>query len=100
MRLTVAARQDLEDASRWYDRAEPGLGEELLSAVDAALDVLVDHATAFPVVHGRAHRLSLRRFPYGIYYLLGEQDVVIIGCFHARRDPGAWIERADEHDEA
>ena len=43
MRLTLAALQDLDDASRWYDRAQPGLGDELLAAFDAGLDVLASN---------------------------------------------------------
>lgn len=100
MRLTASAKRDLAEAGRWYERAERGLGEEFFSVVDFAIDLLAEHATAFPVVHGDVRRLPLRRFPYALYYVIEEPDVVIIGCFHARRDPATWIERAEEHDEA
>jgi len=35
--LRPAAAADVEEAYRWYERRRVGLGEEFLTAVDAAL---------------------------------------------------------------
>lgn len=70
MRLTASAKRDLVEAGRWYERAERGLGEALFSVVDLAIDLLAEHASAFPVVHGEVRRVPLRRFPYALYSML------------------------------
>jgi plasmid stabilization system protein ParE len=36
----------------------------------------------------------LRRFPYGIYYRLYPDSIVIVACMHGRRDPKRWQSRA------
>jgi hypothetical protein len=33
------------------------------------------------------------RFPYSIIYLVDDEDVVILSCFHQRRDPAEWMRR-------
>ena len=42
---------------------------------------------AFPAVYGQIRRALLRRFPYGIFYTLEEDVIVILACFHTKRDP-------------
>jgi plasmid stabilization system protein ParE len=32
----------------------------------------------------------VRRFPYGIFFLLKETRIVVIACFHGRRNPRHW----------
>lgn len=32
-------------------------------------------------------------FSYGILYVASDEEVVILSCFHGRRDPAAWRER-------
>jgi plasmid stabilization system protein ParE len=36
----------------------------------------------------------LRRFPYGIYYRIYPDSIVIVACMHGRRDPKRWQSRA------
>jgi len=34
-----------------------------------------------------------RRFPYCIFYLVEQEQIVILACFHACRDPKQWQRR-------
>jgi hypothetical protein len=40
-----------------------------------------------------ASRGRLRRFPYGLFYRILPDALVVLACFHARRDPRRWQER-------
>ena len=95
MRVLVrpAAAADIEDAYHWYEGQRPGLGEEFLIAVDAAKNRIADDPAKFPVIHRETRRVLLRRFPYGLYYRVFEDTVVIVACMHGRRDPRRWRER-------
>jgi plasmid stabilization system protein ParE len=97
MRLVVgtAAEADVLDAALWYEQRSPGLGREFLRAVDAALAEIAAMPERYPIVHGEARRALLRRFPYGVYFVLTPGLVSVIACMHARRDPRRWQERAD-----
>lgn len=38
-------------------------------------------------------RARLKRFPYGLFFRLVDDDIFVIACFHANRDPKVWRER-------
>ena len=85
-----AAAADVEDAWRWYEARRDGLGEEFLGVVQATLEQIEGHPESAPVVYRDIRRQLLRRFPYGLFYRLLEGQVVIVACFHAKRDPRIW----------
>jgi len=84
------AAADIEEACRWHEARRPGLGDEFLDGVGEALGFLGVRPESAPVVHRDVRRQLLRRFPYGIFYGVIDGQVVVLGCFHARRDPRTW----------
>jgi hypothetical protein len=44
----------------------------------------------------RATRRALipRRFPYGLFYRVYGDTIVIVACLHAKRDPRQWQRRS------
>jgi toxin ParE1/3/4 len=90
-----AAAADIEDAFRWYELQRPGLGEEFLLALNATRYRILEHPEAFPILH-RATRRALvpRRFPYGLFYRIYGDTIVIVACVHAKRDPRRWQRRS------
>lgn len=88
-----AASADVEHAYRWYETQQIGLGEEFLAAADAVMQSVVANPQQFPVVHRRTHRALFRRFPYGLYYRIVDDQIVVLACMHARRDPRRWQSR-------
>jgi plasmid stabilization system protein ParE len=87
------AAADIEAAHAWYENQRPGLGNEFLIALSTMFEVLVEHPRRHRCVHRDIHRANLRRFPYGIFFRIVQADVVVIACFHARRNPRAWQRR-------
>lgn len=47
----------------------------------------------FPVVHRQTRRALLRRFPYGLYYRIVDDQIVVVACMHGRRNPRRWQSR-------
>lgn len=88
-----AAAADVEDAYRWYEAQQPGLGEEFLAAVRAILESMVANPERVPVVHRQTRRALLRRFPYGLYYRIVDDQIVVLACMHGRRNPRRWQSR-------
>jgi plasmid stabilization system protein ParE len=95
MRIVVrpAAAADIEEAFLWYERQRAGLGDEFLVAVRSALDDVVAQPTRYAVIHRDTRRALLHRFPYGIFYRLYGEIVVVVACMHGRRDPRRWRSR-------
>ena len=87
------AEAEIREAYQYYEAQSQGLGSEFLRALDAAVELIRRHPQGFQVVEGEVRRVLLRRFPYGVFYLLDEQTIVVIACFHASRDPQEWQRR-------
>jgi plasmid stabilization system protein ParE len=88
-----AAAADVEDAYLWYEGQRPGLGDEFLEAVESSIEFVQSHPQAWPVVHRDTRRALLHRFPHGLFYRLYEQQIVVVACMHASRDPRRWQSR-------
>ena len=82
------AESDMLEAYAWYEERKPGLGGEFLNAVDACLEAIRRHPLAYATVKGEARRALMKRFPYGIFYVVDEGQIAILACLHAKRRPG------------
>lgn len=90
VRFKPDAELDLESAFRWYEDQRSGLGSEFLGAVDSAVALIVSNPEACPVVRVRVRRAVLRRFPYLLFYVIEPEEIVVLACMHASRDPERW----------
>jgi hypothetical protein len=61
---------ELQEARAWYDDIRPELGERFARAINNTV-----------------------RFPYAIIFEIQEHRVLIIACFHGRRNPKRWQRR-------
>ena len=89
------AEREIQDAFDWYEDRSEGLGAEFLRAADACLAGVQRDPLAFPKVHKAVRRVLMRKFPYALFYLIEEESIVVVACFHAKRDPIDWLRRAE-----
>ena len=87
------ANEDLLEARAWYDNIRPGLGDRFALAVEATVEAIAEHPLQFPVVYRSRRRAGVRRFPYGIFFAVQADRIVMIACFHGRRNPRRWRSR-------
>jgi plasmid stabilization system protein ParE len=92
-RIRPEAAADLNEAYSWYERQREGLGADFLLCVEETLQKVRRNPEVYPRVRNSARRASIRRFPYGLFYVVEEEVVVVIGVFHAHRDPRCWSDR-------
>jgi plasmid stabilization system protein ParE len=91
--IRPAAAADIDDAFVWYERQRPGLGEEFLEAVRAALGDIAAYPVLNPVIYRNTRRVLLRRFPYAVFYRVYDKTVVVVACMHGHRNPRRWQHR-------
>lgn len=89
-----AAAADISDAHAWYEEQRAGLGNEFLTAVDHTLKYISEFPETYRDLHRNTRRALLERFPYGIYYRVYPNVIVIVACMHARRAPRVWQSRS------
>jgi plasmid stabilization system protein ParE len=87
------AEAELTAAIDWYESRGKGLGAEFMRAIDATLAMIRRNPDQYQIIKGQARRAVLRRFPYSLVYVASEQEIVVLACFHGRRDPRKLIER-------
>ncbi len=92
-RLRPEAEADLAEARSWYEQQAPGLGDEFVRAFEATLSGLARFPASHPVVHGDMRRAVLRKFPYGVFYVVAPRSITILACLHTARDPRHWKRR-------
>jgi plasmid stabilization system protein ParE len=92
VRISEEALQDLNDGFLFYESQQAGLGDYFATCLRADIEGLRVHAGIHRVVHGDYHRLLSRVFPYGIFYTLEGDIVVVWAVMDLRRDP-EWIRR-------
>jgi len=87
------AEAELQHARTWYDSIRPELGDRFARAVEETVDAIAKQPLQFPVVHRGRRRAGVRRFPYGIFFDFQEHQILVIACFHAKRNPKRWQSR-------
>ncbi|MGB9235957.1 MAG: type II toxin-antitoxin system RelE/ParE family toxin [Terriglobales bacterium] len=92
--FTLAAQVELVDAEDWYEAKLPGLGMRFREEVDATVARLRENPHQFPAVFRDVHRARLRKFPYGLFFRIEVDALVVIACFHGSRNPQRWERRA------
>lgn len=78
--VTPEARADLVRAAEWYDEREPGssIPLELFDEFDSMVALIAERPEAFPLYRGEVRRAILTQFPYGVYYLIEPERVVVL----------------------
>ncbi|MBF0503257.1 MAG: type II toxin-antitoxin system RelE/ParE family toxin [Candidatus Riflebacteria bacterium] len=86
---------DVEATFQWYENEAPGLGNEFLVELRTVYDQIVDGPLQFQQLRSGIRRALLHRFPYGVFFSLEHDLIVVIGVLHASRDPAEWQRRRD-----
>jgi plasmid stabilization system protein ParE len=90
LKFRAAASADVEEAYAWYEEQREGLGDEFRAAIDVAVDLISNNPKLWAVVHRDMRRILLRRFPYGLFYRIVGDELVVVACAHVRRHPKVW----------
>lgn len=93
VRITPEAQADLADGREWYEAASPGLGDAFIEEVESSIRAAADWPKAAALVDDEIRRALVARFPYGVYYVIEEETLVVLGCVHVRRHPRVWMSR-------
>jgi len=86
---------ELAEARDWYEKAQSGLGRELVLEVDSALTAVAEGrlpTMQHPAVP-EVRRVMLKRFPYWLVVLERPDEVVVVAVAHMKRRPDYWRNR-------
>jgi plasmid stabilization system protein ParE len=87
------AAEDYLAACRYYTQIERRLGSAFVQAVETAVGQIINYPQAGQEIEEDVHRHLLTRFPFGIYYTMEKDFILIVALLHMKREPGYWRTR-------
>ncbi|MDX2020957.1 MAG: type II toxin-antitoxin system RelE/ParE family toxin [Deltaproteobacteria bacterium] len=84
---------DIDSAAAWYEDQEAGLGGEFVEGMRLLINRIHRNPMAYQEIDRRVRRAIHGRFPYGGYFVVTDEAVIILAVLHLRRKPGAWRSR-------
>jgi plasmid stabilization system protein ParE len=95
VRIRPRAERDTRRAFSWYEKQRPGLGRELVLELNAVYERLAENPFLYADIHRGLRRAVTRRFPYGVFYLVADNEVRILSVTDMSRNPSVWKRRND-----
>lgn len=80
------ARLEVIEAQDWYGSKAGALGAAFRRELARVVDRVREQPMHFPIVEGNVRRARLKRFPYAMYFRAAPDAIVVVACFHSRRD--------------
>ena len=93
VRFLLPAELEVIEAARYYELQAPGLGNDFLDKIDAAVQDIGEHPERWPVLRLGIRRRLIHRFPYALLYRVDPDEVVVEATMHLHRHPDYWINR-------
>jgi hypothetical protein len=95
-----AAIDEMLHAAQVYNAERAGLGDELVDAIDAALNLAatepVPGTTVLDNERPSLRRLLLERCPYEIVIQVDGEELKVVAVSHLKRRPHYWKTRVNE----
>ena len=94
-RFHPEAAEEFLEACTHYSEISLKLGRAFHASIEDGIEKIVTGPRVWPVMEDNVRRFLVRRFPYGIYYTLVDDDsvVLVVAVMDMRRRPGYWRER-------
>jgi len=78
---------DLKTAYDWYESQRIGLGEDFLLTLEDSYAKIARTPKAYQLIYQSVRRKLVRRFPYGVFFILGDDKIIVIAVMHTKRNP-------------
>lgn len=99
LRFLPKVEDDVIGGYVWYEAKSMGLGEEFLRMFYTCAGEIPRNPLLYPKVYGEFRRCLLRRFPYAIYFMIKDNQIIVFGTFHCARDPRTIRTKLRDRDE-
>lgn len=85
------ARRHYFQISRDYERCRVGLGYQFRMFFRAKITQLREAPGIGRIMRRDIRRISLRRFPYYVFYRVVDTTLYIVAIIHTARSPKTWL---------
>ena len=92
----LSAERDLQEAYNWVEEHRQGREQFFLQDVELRLEYLKRFPLIGRLYRGRYRRLLIPRYPFGIFYVVESNRIVIHAVLDLREDPEKIRQRFPE----
>jgi len=93
LKLKPEVYTDIKVAYDWYESQRVGLGEDFLLTLEESYSKITRTPKVYQLIYKIVRRKLLRRFPYGVFFVLKNDEIIVIAIMHTRTNPSDWNER-------
>jgi plasmid stabilization system protein ParE len=87
------AKQELDDAVRFYEMEFEGLGKRFRAEIKKAALRISEYPNAWSIEKDDIRKCLLHKFPYKLLYSIESDHIFIIAVAHQHRKPDYWVDR-------
>jgi len=88
------AQSDMKIAADWYSKRKEGLNREFIEEIEKTIQQILKNPLQFAFIKKKIRMAIVKRFPFGIYYYVGEDIITVLAVFHFSRNPKVMKKRA------
>jgi hypothetical protein len=95
MPITILHEAEIKlwEAVQFYENRCIGLGLDFEREIKAAIEIVRQSPSRWPLRTDGTRRYLIHRFPYFVVYLVHKDHIWVIAFAHCRRKPGYWSGR-------
>lgn len=91
--ILAEAEAQVSEAAIWYEQRNKASATKFVSAFRPALEKISDNPFLYQTIDNEIRRAPVAGFPYGLLYAVLDEEIIVLSCFHGRRNPERWRER-------
>ena len=86
-------RDDVDEAYSWYEERRTGLGDAFLASLEETFSRIRATPALSSLVYRDVRVRITKRFPYGVYFRILQDQILVLAFVHHRRDRRVWRSR-------
>jgi len=95
-RFHPEALEEYEQSARYYRSIDSRLSWRFVEEVEATIRRMRRHPLAYAIVEEDVRRSLVKKFPFGIYYTVEPDFLLVVTVMHLSRQPEYWKSRVDQ----
>jgi plasmid stabilization system protein ParE len=93
--ISNEAECDFDNSYQYYFADSPKVSDALFQRINISFESIKKIPFSFPEVYKNVRKFTVKKFPFVIYFQVGESTVKVIAIFHTSRNPEIWNVRVD-----
>jgi len=89
------ALEEYQESAQYYVSINPLVARRFVDEIEAAIRQMCKHPKAYTIIEDDIRRCLVKKFPFGLYFSLEADYLLIVAVMHLSRMPEYWKERIE-----